>query len=552
MLFRKQNSLILMVTLACCLLQFTAFSSNPVEQKLSKTLDSLIYDVNKFEEAKFILASALNKEAHSGQAFSHKIYMKQVTIEILLKDFPEAHRLLDEIEKRPSLYSKAKSQIAWNRALIHSHSGREDLAILGYKKLISELEKEEDGDLLQLSKAYNCLASSMFSLDMDLAETYYKKAIAVAQEANTFSYAAYNNLVDYYIENLNYKSASAYLDSLMYRAVGDENESNINSAKMKKSYLFSLTGHGNEALQLLKESQASNLMLGREPITSDSIYYSYVYFANNQIDSAILCALPVVESALERNENILARRSMMHLAKLYTLANMPEKAVHIYERYHLFLNTSNKMKQIENIATYNFSNSTAVSNENNPSPFKLLMGLLLSSGLFAFFFLKKRKQKELREEVVLKNDFVPLVDKEKQINKELLVKAKIALQQHSDFLSALKTDIRSLGRNKGKLDQNLNALIYKINKSMEFQSQWKEINMLFSETFPDFVLNLKRNYPTLTESELRHCMFIKLNLTIEEIAQILNIELASVRSARYRLKKKVDFSKIENLEASNP
>ena len=43
-------------------------------------------------------------------------------------------------------------------------------------------------------------------------------------------------------------------------------------------------------------------------------------------------------------------------------------------------------------------------------------------------------------------------------------------------------------------------------------------------------------------------MFLKLNLTIEEVARILNIESTSVSSARYRLKKKVDIDQLMELE----
>lgn len=43
-------------------------------------------------------------------------------------------------------------------------------------------------------------------------------------------------------------------------------------------------------------------------------------------------------------------------------------------------------------------------------------------------------------------------------------------------------------------------------------------------------------------------MFLKLNPTIEEVAEILNIEIAIVRSARYRLKKKINFELLDTLQ----
>jgi len=51
----------------------------------------------------------------------------------------------------------------------------------------------------------------------------------------------------------------------------------------------------------------------------------------------------------------------------------------------------------------------------------------------------------------------------------------------------------------------------------------------------------------LTPNELRLSALIKLNLTIKEIAAIMGISPDSIKTARYRLRKKLNMQTGENL-----
>ncbi len=58
---------------------------------------------------------------------------------------------------------------------------------------------------------------------------------------------------------------------------------------------------------------------------------------------------------------------------------------------------------------------------------------------------------------------------------------------------------------------------------------------------------LKDRYPDLTPNEMRLSALVKLNLTIKEMAAILGISPDSVKTARYRLRKKLELNTEENL-----
>ena len=45
----------------------------------------------------------------------------------------------------------------------------------------------------------------------------------------------------------------------------------------------------------------------------------------------------------------------------------------------------------------------------------------------------------------------------------------------------------------------------------------------------------------LSQTDLRLCVYIKLNLSTKEIAELMNIQPSSVEMARYRMRKKMDL-----------
>ncbi len=70
----------------------------------------------------------------------------------------------------------------------------------------------------------------------------------------------------------------------------------------------------------------------------------------------------------------------------------------------------------------------------------------------------------------------------------------------------------------------------------------------FIAMYPRFVEELRRDYPSLTDTDMIFCMLIYLKHTTEEISVYLNISRASVNSARYRIRSKLRLAKEENLD----
>ena len=63
----------------------------------------------------------------------------------------------------------------------------------------------------------------------------------------------------------------------------------------------------------------------------------------------------------------------------------------------------------------------------------------------------------------------------------------------------------------------------------------------FQKSCPTFYGNIKKDYPNLTKNELKHCAYIKVNMSNKEIARLINVSPKSVVMAQYRLKKKINL-----------
>lgn len=70
----------------------------------------------------------------------------------------------------------------------------------------------------------------------------------------------------------------------------------------------------------------------------------------------------------------------------------------------------------------------------------------------------------------------------------------------------------------------------------------------FIAVYPRFVDDLRRDYPSLTDTDMVFCMLIFLQHSTQEISASLNISRASVNSARYRLRSKLRLAKEESLD----
>ena len=149
-----------------------------------------------------------------------------------------------------------------------------------------------------------------------------------------------------------------------------------------------------------------------------------------------------------------------------------------------------------------------------------------------------------REITSLKNDRLEadLVYKGKQ-----LASASMMIINHSEFLKGLRTTIQSQILN-GKINRTEgNNLLNQINNNITDEAEWDRFQENFDLIHENFFRRLKAEYPSLTPTDLKLCSLLRLNYTTKEIAEMLNLSVRGVETARYRLRKKLGLTETDNL-----
>jgi len=93
----------------------------------------------------------------------------------------------------------------------------------------------------------------------------------------------------------------------------------------------------------------------------------------------------------------------------------------------------------------------------------------------------------------------------------------------------------------------LQRLTTLIDKNISNDNDWEIFEALFDQAHENFFKRLKQSFPELTQSDLKLCAYLRLNLASKEIAPLLNISIRGVEIRRYRLRKRLSLTSDDNL-----
>ena len=172
----------------------------------------------------------------------------------------------------------------------------------------------------------------------------------------------------------------------------------------------------------------------------------------------------------------------------------------------------------------------------------ILISILLSSVLLLILLslkfnndLQKEKNKSLNLE---KNK----INEELKLKKRELFSKVNFISQRNDYLNNLKDKL------DGDLTNTKNLINVKreIKNISSSEKAYDEFDKMFSQVYTEFYKKLNK-VAKLSQTDLRLASYIKMNHTNYEISRISGISLRTVESQRYRLSKKLNLSKDQDL-----
>lgn len=129
-----------------------------------------------------------------------------------------------------------------------------------------------------------------------------------------------------------------------------------------------------------------------------------------------------------------------------------------------------------------------------------------------------------------------------------LMSSSLSTVHNQQFLKELKDSLTdSVAESDAMLKKEVKSTIRKIDYNIDNDEEWLNLLNHFNSVHYGYIDRLLKLHPTLSETEQRHCIFIKLHMQTKEIAQILHIDPRSVQASRYRIKKKMELNDTINL-----
>jgi DNA-binding CsgD family transcriptional regulator len=133
-------------------------------------------------------------------------------------------------------------------------------------------------------------------------------------------------------------------------------------------------------------------------------------------------------------------------------------------------------------------------------------------------------------------------------NKELATNVMYLLKKN-ELISTVSDKLKLVINHKDDdFESAIEKIIAELDKSVS-DLNWEDFEVRFQEVYVGFYRKLSEKYPSLTPNDLRMCAFLRLNMTSKEIADITFQSPESLKTARYRLRKKLGLSREDNLVA---
>lgn len=176
--------------------------------------------------------------------------------------------------------------------------------------------------------------------------------------------------------------------------------------------------------------------------------------------------------------------------------------------------------------------------------------LIISTGIILFMRRINNRNKLLLQ---TKEALVKALEEQKNIREQFLQNelefkesqlSAMALQilQKNELMNEIKELLKK--ENLGTKTQTIDKLI---GTNLNYEKEWADFNTYFESVNKNFYTKLKNDYPDISPNDLKICALIKLNLSIKEMAGVLNISPDSVKTARHRLRKRLQLNNEDNL-----
>lgn len=231
--------------------------------------------------------------------------------------------------------------------------------------------------------------------------------------------------------------------------------------------------------------------------------------------------------------------------------DLSEKVAFYQEQYE----AEKKAKEIQILETEMVQKDKNVAVSKLYRNCAIVFSVLLIITLLLLFnrFKIKRKAFKLKEALLQKekkaaNLEVELQKKELELKAVELSSVTMNSFQKNELLLHLGNKLKELKDADIPKSNVIKELENLVKHGLNLDDNWSTFQKHFNNVHPNFFKVLNTKFPNLTNNDLKSCAYIRMNLSSKEVSILTNIEPKSVKMHRYRLKKKLELNKEDDLK----
>lgn len=391
--------------------------------------------------------------------------------------------------------------------------------------------------------------------DYNKSILYLKKALAITDKKD-FEYGTFlNNLGNNYKNKGNTKVAENYYNATLKISQANNDEVRYAKALGDLALLYEEKGEWKKAeAYFLEDIVISKRHNSDRNTMFAQIQLGNLYYKTNKLIQALI-VLNEAENYAATKSNLKGFEQQIAEIKLAIAVLQNDEKTELEQRRKLenivayvsntdgeqVINRLNLEAQNENVKLQLLAEKVKAKNDSLILNLSIVIATTLLILLVLLYVLNKRKLKyqEMEFDRKLLSFQLDKKNSEAKLNKSnnSLASFKIYLTEKNEQIKQLEEEILKKENfyEKSNYQEEYKQLL---NSHLLTDDNWQQFKKEFIREQKDFYENILLKHPTLTESNLRLVMLLKMGLTNPNIANLLAVTLEAVKKAKQRLKQK--------------
>ncbi|GCC52422.1 hypothetical protein SanaruYs_26590 [Chryseotalea sanaruensis] len=422
---------------------------------------------------------------------------------------------------------------------------------LDYTSKALRLKKENATEFIHFQKELGTIAIIYDLMGLyDKALQYYKEILTLTPKEDPGSFLTTLNNIGVLYENLEQLDSAYYYFDLLEKSADNDPGGIKQMAIFGKARVLNLRGDYNAAHKLLSQ-------VSKRDDRQINYWRAKNYLDMGELNKALLLAKrEYYEELNSTNRRDVLIKLLDLLSTAYTIKKQYDSALFFKKNQYiiadslfrkdaqrklsnLYIEIETMDKQIEIDRLNAEKEVNALRNRN--LRIVIIFGLIaaLMTIVAGVLFYRNRMKKQLLNNAALN---FTIEQKSRDLHHQAL-----RMIQINNHLGEIEDQLRKLKKESSESPQEIQRLLASISLNKNLEKEWENFSDYFSLVHEGFSEIIESKFPNLSINEKRLIVLVRMNLTNREVASLLNIEISSVKMAKYRLKRKLDLAEDQDL-----